>query len=125
VNDPGSQALRAESVAYVVAPYEADAQLAYLERQGFVDGVLTEDSDLLVYGCRTVLFKMDAEGRVCLLRRDRLGLVGAAAEGAAATATLGAEWRMDGWGDAEFRHMAVRPLPSFLTRMSMARTGGG
>ena len=48
------QALRAERVEYVVAPYEADAQLYYLEREGFVDGVITEDSDLLVFGCKQV-----------------------------------------------------------------------
>jgi exonuclease-1 len=42
------QASRAENVPYVVAPYEADAQLAYLERVGIVDGLITEDSDLLV-----------------------------------------------------------------------------
>jgi 5'-3' exonuclease len=48
--------LKAEEVAYVVAPYEADAQLCFLEREGFVDGIITEDSDLLVFGCRQVRF---------------------------------------------------------------------
>ena len=51
---PKYQALRAEQVDYVVAPYEADAQLCFLEREGFVDGIITEDSDLLVFGCRRV-----------------------------------------------------------------------
>jgi exonuclease-1 len=37
-----------------VAPYEADAQLYYLEREGYVDGIITEDSDLLVFGCKQV-----------------------------------------------------------------------
>lgn len=49
-----SQALRAEGVEYVVAPYEADAQLCFLEREGYVDGIITEDSDLLVFGCKQV-----------------------------------------------------------------------
>ncbi|KAG9309953.1 PIN domain-like protein [Chiua virens] len=35
--------LRAEGIQYVVAPYEADAQMAYLERIGIVDGIITED----------------------------------------------------------------------------------
>jgi 5'-3' exonuclease len=48
------QALRAENVEYVVAPYEADAQLCFLEREGYVDGIITEDSDLLVFGCKQV-----------------------------------------------------------------------
>ena len=33
---------------YLVAPFEADAQLAYLNLNGFADFVITEDSDLLV-----------------------------------------------------------------------------
>jgi hypothetical protein len=46
----------------VIAPYEADAQLAYLARAGEVAAVITEDSDLLAYGCPVVLFKMDRAG---------------------------------------------------------------
>jgi hypothetical protein len=94
------QALRAESVSYVVAPYEADAQLAFLERRGLVDGIITEDSDLLVFGCRNVLFKMDSDGKCCEIRRETIGF-GTGAGG------RGGEFRFDGWGDREFRHMAV------------------
>ncbi len=39
---------------FIVAPYEADAQMAYLARRGDVWAVLTEDSDLLTYGCPRV-----------------------------------------------------------------------
>jgi exonuclease 1 len=56
------QALRAESIRYVVAPYEADAQLAYLCREGIVDAALSEDSDLLPYGCGRVLYKFEKGG---------------------------------------------------------------
>jgi exonuclease-1 len=45
------QALKSEGVSFVVAPYEADAQMAYLARSGQVQLVVTEDSDLLAYGC--------------------------------------------------------------------------
>lgn len=38
----------------IVAPYEADAQLAYLIREGIADVVITEDSDLLAFGCKQV-----------------------------------------------------------------------
>ena len=55
-------ALAAEGVRFVVAPYEADAQLAYLSRTGAVDVVVSEDGDCLPYGCRKVLFKLDHEG---------------------------------------------------------------
>lgn len=48
------QALKAENVDFIVAPYEADAQMAFLAQTNRVDIVLTEDSDLLAYGCPTV-----------------------------------------------------------------------
>ena len=36
---------------FVVAPYEADAQMTYLAISGRVHAVITEDSDMLPYGC--------------------------------------------------------------------------
>ena len=48
------QALKRRNIRFIVAPYEADAQMAYLALNGLADGVLTEDSDLLCYGCPTV-----------------------------------------------------------------------
>jgi hypothetical protein len=48
------QALKRRNIRFIVAPYEADAQMAYLALNGLADVVLTEDSDLLCYGCPTV-----------------------------------------------------------------------
>ena len=45
------QACRGKDVDCIVAPYEADAQLAYLMKIGITQFTITEDSDLLVYGC--------------------------------------------------------------------------
>lgn len=59
-----SQACRSVGVECIVAPYEADAQLAYLSREGIVDLVITEDSDLLVFGSKRV--SMHAQ-QVCVL----------------------------------------------------------
>ncbi|CAN1266911.1 Exonuclease 1 [Linum perenne] len=60
------QILKSKRVEFVVAPYEADAQLAYLsslgEARGGVSAVITEDSDLLAYGCKATIFKMDQHG---------------------------------------------------------------
>nr|CAH8826520.1 unnamed protein product [Trichobilharzia regenti] len=56
------RAARNMGVDCIVAPYEADAQLAYLNRTGYADFVITEDSDLLLFGCRQVLFKLDLSG---------------------------------------------------------------
>lgn len=51
--------LKSKGIEYIVAPYEADAELAYLCRTKYVDMVLTEDSDLLAYQTPHVLFKYD------------------------------------------------------------------
>lgn len=42
-----------------MAPYEADAQLAYLSRQGIADIIITEDSDLMAFGAKKMLYKLD------------------------------------------------------------------
>lgn len=87
------KALKAEQVPYIVAPYEADAQLAYLEREGIVDGIITEDSDLLVFGCRNVIYKMDGDGMCIHMVRDHFSLC--------------KEFSFAGWGVTEFRRMAI------------------
>merc|ERR1719359_1904294 len=55
-------ALRELSIFFLVAPYEADAQLAYMCRIGWVHAVISEDSDLLAYGCPNTIFKMNSNG---------------------------------------------------------------
>ena len=39
---------------YLVAPGEAEAQCAYLETSGQVEGVLTDDNDALLFGAQAV-----------------------------------------------------------------------
>jgi 5'-3' exonuclease len=51
------QALREQEFDFIVAPYEADSQLAYLAKINYIDLNVTEDSDLLCCGC-PVLFKL-------------------------------------------------------------------
>lgn len=62
-------------IEYVVSPYEADAQLAYMWRTGKVDVVITEDSDLLAFGVKKCLFKMDKNGQGFEVDLDDLKLV--------------------------------------------------
>lgn len=52
-------ALRKNHIEYFVSPYEADAQLVLLQKIGYVKWILSEDSDLLVYGATGVLFKFN------------------------------------------------------------------
>lgn len=66
------ECLRQQNVEFIVAPYEADAQLAFLSHQKYVACVISEDSDLIVFGCTNVLYKMDASGMGREFRTDCL-----------------------------------------------------
>ena len=50
------------NVDYIVSPFEADAQIAYLCKENIADFAISEDSDLLVYGCTNLVLKLDSEG---------------------------------------------------------------
>jgi 5'-3' exonuclease len=59
--------LRAEGVEFLFAPFEADAQLAQLYLSGRISAAITEDSDLLAFGCERLLLKLDRAGNARLL----------------------------------------------------------
>jgi len=46
--------LRILGIPYIQAPMEAEAQCAYFNQVGLVEGVVTEDSDAFLFGARTV-----------------------------------------------------------------------
>jgi hypothetical protein len=54
--------LKIMNVEYYVAPFEADAQLMYMWKEDIADFIITEDSDLLAYGCGRVFFKFEKSG---------------------------------------------------------------
>jgi 5'-3' exonuclease len=97
------RALQEAKVQYVVAPYEADAQLAYLEKQNIIHGIITEDSDLLVFGCNRVLFKLNEFGDCLEISRDRLG--------------RNLDLPMAGWSADRFRWMAILSGCDYLARI--------
>nr|GMD11583.1 exonuclease 1 [Ipomoea batatas] len=57
------QVLKQENVQYVVAPYEADAEMTFLAVSKQVDAIITEDSDLIAFGCPRIIYKMDKYGQ--------------------------------------------------------------
>ncbi|KAI5102816.1 exonuclease 1 [Silurus meridionalis] len=67
------KAARARGVDCLVAPYEADAQLAFLNKSGMAEAVITEDSDLLAFGCKKVILKMDKQGNGLEISQCHLG----------------------------------------------------
>jgi exonuclease-1 len=85
--------LKHHNIQYVVAPYEADSQLAYLERKGIINGVLSEDSDLLVFGVKCLITKLDKYGDCIEVNRNHF--------------TACREVSFVGWSDADFRKMAI------------------
>ncbi|KAK1323916.1 Exonuclease 1 [Acorus calamus] len=66
------QVLKQENVDYIVAPYEADAQMAFLSLKKLVDVVITEDSDMIPFGCSRIVFKMDKYGQGVEFRSSML-----------------------------------------------------
>ncbi|KAI0516918.1 hypothetical protein F5B22DRAFT_605555 [Xylaria bambusicola] len=87
------EALKAANIPYVVAPYEADAQLVYLERQGITSGIISEDSDLLVFGAKRLITKLDQYGQCVEVNRRDFNAC--------------REVSLVGWDDRLFRHMAI------------------
>ncbi len=51
------KALHEIGVDVLVAPYEADAQLAYMNKINIAQIIITEDSDLVLFGCEKVSIK--------------------------------------------------------------------
>ncbi|ORM42041.1 Flap endonuclease 1 [Babesia sp. Xinjiang] len=62
-NDSAKQLLRLMGVPVVEAEEEAEAQCAYLVKQGLADAVATEDADALVFGCGTLLKNLTASNK--------------------------------------------------------------
>ncbi|KAL4775245.1 hypothetical protein BDW60DRAFT_139598 [Aspergillus nidulans var. acristatus] len=99
--------LKKLDIQYVVAPYEADAQLVYLEKHGFIDGIISEDSDLLVFGAKRLLSKLDQHGELIEINR--------------ADFTACREVSFVGWTDADFRRMCILSGCDYLP--NIARVG--
>ncbi|KAI1129758.1 hypothetical protein F5Y10DRAFT_237579 [Nemania abortiva] len=87
------EALKKADIPYVVAPYEADAQLVYLERQGITSGIISEDSDLLVFGAKRLITKLDQYGQCVEINRRDFNAC--------------REVSFVGWDDRLFRQMAI------------------
>lgn len=53
--------LRLKGIECLISPYETDAQLTYLQRIKYIDAILTEDSDFIIYGCTNILYKSNGK----------------------------------------------------------------
>lgn len=71
------QALHEARIPFIVAPFEADAQMVWMCKAGMAAAIITEDSDVLVYCAAAnvdcpVLFKLDEGGMTQALSREIL-----------------------------------------------------
>eukprot|EP01135_Chromosphaera_perkinsii_P009562 Nk52_evm12s1810 gene=Nk52_evmTU12s1810 len=55
--------LRLFGIPYISSPGEAEAQCAFLEQENLVDGTLTEDSDIFLFGSKRVYKNIFAKNR--------------------------------------------------------------
>lgn len=62
-------------VETIVAPYEADAEIAYLYREHLIDFAISEDSDLISYGVKKIAYKLDEKGDFSLLDLENLDFI--------------------------------------------------
>ncbi|CAG9539579.1 unnamed protein product [Cercopithifilaria johnstoni] len=63
---------RLNMVDVIVAPYESDAQLTFLTKTKMAQAVVTEDSDLIAFGCEKIIFKMDPTGPCVIFDQNLL-----------------------------------------------------
>uniref|UniRef100_A0AAF5PQD2 Exonuclease 1 n=1 Tax=Wuchereria bancrofti TaxID=6293 RepID=A0AAF5PQD2_WUCBA len=63
---------RLNMVDVIVAPYESDAQLTFLTKTKMAQAVVTEDSDLIAFGCEKIIFKMDPNGSCVIFDQSLL-----------------------------------------------------
>jgi 5'-3' exonuclease len=60
-------------IPYVISPSESDSQCATLEKLGLVDGIISEDSDIFLFGGRTVYKHFfDKKHEPCLYSMDNI-----------------------------------------------------
>lgn len=53
---------RQMKVDFILAPYESDAQIAFLVKNSYAHLAISEDSDLIAYGCQKVILKFSPSG---------------------------------------------------------------
>lgn len=56
-----------KQVNYLIAPYEAHAQLAYMSRSGYIDYVISDNINTLILGSTKIFLNLDTTNNICSL----------------------------------------------------------
>jgi 5'-3' exonuclease len=51
------QELRSQLMPFLIAPYQAGSQLAYMSHRGYINLIITEDSTMVAHGAASILYK--------------------------------------------------------------------
>ena len=57
--------LRLMGFQFIKCPFEAETIACFLSKNDYVDAVLSEDTDVLAYGCKLSLFDLDIKSGIC------------------------------------------------------------
>ncbi len=55
-------------VPYLDAPYEADSQLAYMSKNNLIDGVISNDYDILTFGAKKIIINVFLNTRLDIIK---------------------------------------------------------
>ena len=50
------------NIEHYTSPYEADSQMAYMVKEGLADFAISEDADLIAFGCPKLFLKISSYG---------------------------------------------------------------
>lgn len=60
------------NIELIISPYEADAQISYLCKSGLADFGVSEDSDIVVFGCPVLVSKLQPSGDCSVVKINDL-----------------------------------------------------
>lgn len=62
-----------KKINFQISPYEADSQLIYMYNKNQIDYIMSEDSDIAIYGCLHIVKGMDKRGNCFIVDKKILG----------------------------------------------------
>ena len=61
-----------KKIDFIISPYESDSQLIYMYNKKEIDYIMSEDSDMVIYGCFNIVKGMDKLGNCYIVDKNIL-----------------------------------------------------